>query len=116
MSQHRLYNDLTNAHMPDSGNVFYIPSTSGRLFGWGTSVPSAEAGWTPGAIFIDTDSTERYKNTGTATSCTFTACTDALDAAGYLPLAGGSMTGALNFSGAVVGTGTAGSLLTTGTT
>lgn len=90
MSQHRLANDLNLAHLPASGSAFYVPTASGRLFGWGTTVPSATAGYAPGAVFIDTDSNVVYLNTGTATSCTFTA---------LLPLTGGTMTGTIVSAG-----------------
>lgn len=90
MSQHRLANDLYLAHMPASGAAFYVPTASGRLLGYGVTVPSAVTGWAPGAIFIDTDSNAVYMNTGTAASCTFTA---------LLPLTGGTMTGTLVSAG-----------------
>lgn len=70
--QHKLQSDLENADFTDTAKLFSTPN--GRVFGWGTSVPSAVAGWAPGALFIDTDAAagqQQWVNEGTITSCTF---------------------------------------------
>jgi len=73
MGMHQLGNDLEFAHLPSGENrMFNTPE--GWTFGCGTSVPSAVAGWAPGAMYVDTDAgaTSRWHvNTGTNTSCTF---------------------------------------------
>lgn len=46
------------------------------LFGYGTSVPDGVTGWSPGAIFIDTDAAadaQVHYNEGTTASCSFIA-------------------------------------------
>jgi hypothetical protein len=48
-------------------------SQDGILLCYGTSVPSAQAGYAPGCIFIDVSGAKTYSNTGSATSCTFTS-------------------------------------------
>jgi hypothetical protein len=93
MNRHNLQNALETANMTGSGKAIYDQANAAHVLGWGTSAPAS--GFVPGAIYIDTDTTEAYKNTGTATSCTWTAITDALDADGYLPLTGGTMAGTL---------------------
>jgi len=50
-----------------------IPGTDGVLMAYGTSVPSAVAGYAKGCIFIDVSGAKTYSNTGTTTSCTFTS-------------------------------------------
>lgn len=53
-----------------------VANPVGRFIGYGTTVPSAVAGWHPGAIFIHTDGgagTNLYVNNGSITSCSFGA-------------------------------------------
>lgn len=45
----------------------------GKIFANGTAVPSGKPGFAKGCIFVDTKTGNVYKNTGTLTSCTFTA-------------------------------------------
>lgn len=76
MSKLQVAAELDQAHLPSNGKALYVPSASGRLIGWGTSVPSAAAGYAPGCLFVDTDGTagaQVYINEGTATSCSFVA-------------------------------------------
>jgi len=58
--------------------------SGGRLFNWGSSIPSAVAGYGKGALFLNTGVTGEadafYINTGTAASCTFTAVAGVLGA------------------------------------
>jgi hypothetical protein len=50
-----------------------IPGEDGALLAYGTSVPSAVAGYAKGCIFIDVSGAKTYSNTGTSSSCTFTS-------------------------------------------
>lgn len=57
--------------------VLAVGNDGGALLSYGTSVPTAVAGYVLGGLFIHTDAASAatclYKNTGTAASCTFTA-------------------------------------------
>jgi hypothetical protein len=50
-----------------------LTSEDGILLAYGTSVPSAVAGYAKGCIFIDVSGAKTYSNTGTSSSCTFTS-------------------------------------------
>ena len=54
-----------------------LENSGGAFLAYGTSVPNAVAGYVKGGLFIDT-AVGLYVNTGSATSCTFTALVTAL--------------------------------------
>ena len=77
MGMHSLGNDLEYAHLPSGINrMFNTPE--GWCFGCGTTPVASEAGWAPGAIFVDTDASSGnlLMNTGTKASATWTDFTN----------------------------------------
>jgi hypothetical protein len=88
---------LEMAHLLSSGAIFNIPGT-GKLFAWGTSVPTTVNTFAPGCIFIHTDGTAAtrvYVNNGTYASPSFV----------LMPSSG--MTGAFTFGSTLGVTGAA---------
>lgn len=67
--QHRTLSDLEQAPMGASGQLYN--SDTGYLLGFGTTAGNGVQGWSPGALFVDTDSNTAYQNTGTAASATW---------------------------------------------
>lgn len=91
MGQHRLQSDLEGANF--SSTVKAISTPEGFVLGCGASVPSAVAGWAPGAIFTDTTNGVIYRNDGTLTSCSFTNLIDTqAEIVGPLTLDAGGVT------------------------
>lgn len=71
---HRLIKLMQDGNFPPTGWGFNVPAAGGNLFAWGTTVPSAVAGYAPGCLFIDYDAAagqQQWINEGSATSCTF---------------------------------------------
>lgn len=56
----------------DSVYVLLSDGSNNALIVSGTSVPSATTGYAIGCFYIKTDNGAQYRNTGSATSCTFT--------------------------------------------
>ena len=86
MSAHNLYSELLDKQLdcPSSGKMFYVPSLSGHMFAWGSSVPADGAtGYAKGCIFINTGGSDQsdtlYCNIGTGSSANFNAVTVASD-------------------------------------
>lgn len=73
-SQHNLQDILETAHFTGTGKILLNKSSGGHMLGWGTTVPSTASGWSPGALFIDTDAaadSQWYINEGTNASSNF---------------------------------------------
>lgn len=74
MDAHQLYAYLSTAHMPSTGEIFFVAGT-GFLMGWGTTPGNSVEGWAPGALYIDTDASGDARvlyNAGTATTAVWT--------------------------------------------
>lgn len=85
MSIHNIVARMKGASIgPD--DFFGDPAQSGKRFAWGSTVPSAVAGYAKGCMFFDTDDGLVYYNTGTFTSCTFTPTSSLSAATGVIPL------------------------------
>lgn len=76
-SQHRVQSDM-EAKLVFTDTFTGIGTPEGFCFGHGNIVGNGVDGWAPGALFVDTDSSEGsliYKNTGSITSATWTELT-----------------------------------------
>jgi hypothetical protein len=77
MSIHNFEQKLKEAPLGVSGKGLFVKAVNGCLLAWGTSVPSAAAGYAVSGLFVHTDAagltTSLYTNTGSTSSCTFTA-------------------------------------------
>jgi hypothetical protein len=66
----RLHNMIPGPAGTATAHVIY-KSEDGILIAYGTSVPSSEAGYAPGCLFLDVSGAKLYVNNGSVTSCTF---------------------------------------------
>ena len=85
MGIHNIQHKLNRAKFKSSGatpNKMMMVDGTDALMAYGTTVPSATSGYSPGAIFWDTDASEGVRfliNKGTVSSCTFVDVLDVAD-------------------------------------
>lgn len=72
MPGHNIQYIMENIDFTTDGRLFETPE--GFVFGWGTTVGNGVEGWSPGAIFIDTNAAEYsliFRNVGTKALANF---------------------------------------------